>query len=388
MTNGSTKRSANPTREPLGRPRLKIGEGYISGYLSILFGLISLGGVGCFLFPDYLTTPGVREQYPLDLLRGLLLGCLLFSFLFALLSLVLCRTKVLSLIGALTSATAILLGGAGVEIKQFDQPGFFISLDWLILDLLVLALIFIPLELFLPKRLRQSKLHSEWKTDLIYFAIGHLFVQVVAVAVQSPASYFFGGLPLGGLREWTAGLPFLVQLPMALALTDVFQWTIHRLFHAVPYLWRFHAVHHSIRAVDWLAGSRLHFVDIVVTRAFSYTPLYVLGFSTEVFYLYVVVVSLQAVMAHANTRIEFGPLKYLLVTPQYHHWHHSDDPEFFDKNFAIHFPLIDWIMGTYHLPGKEWPESMGLGGVKLPQGYLRQFAYPFFEDPSGASEEG
>ncbi|MFQ5552099.1 MAG: sterol desaturase family protein, partial [Gemmatimonadales bacterium] len=48
---------------------------------------------------------------------------------------------------------------------------------------------------------------------------------------------------------------------------------------AYRFLWRFHAVHHSIRTVDWLAGSRLHLVDILVTRAFSYIPLYVLGFS-------------------------------------------------------------------------------------------------------------
>ena len=143
-------------------------------------------------------------------------------------------------------------------------------------------------------------------------------------------------------------------------------------------------MHHSIRTVDWLAGSRLHLVDVLLTRAFSYLPLYVMGISIQVFYAYVVVVALQAVCAHANTRLPFGPLKHVLVTPQYHHWHHSDDPRFYDKNFAIHFTFIDRIFGTHHLPGDAWPESMGLSEEEMPKGYLRQLVHPF---RSKASDE-
>ena len=54
--------------------------------------------------------------------------------------------------------------------------------------------------------------------------------------------------------------------------------------------------------------------------------------------------------------MQFGFLKYLIVTPQYHHWHHSDNPSAYDKNFAIHFPFIDFLFGTYHLPGDQWPD--------------------------------
>ncbi|MDA7511782.1 sterol desaturase family protein [Verrucomicrobia bacterium] len=63
-----------------------------------------------------------------------------------------------------------------------------------------------------------------------------------------------------------------------------------------------------------------------------------------VFYAYVAIVALQAVAAHANTRIGFGLLKYLVVTPQYHHWHHADDPKYYNKNFAIHLPIIDRVL--------------------------------------------
>jgi lathosterol oxidase len=169
-------------------------------------------------------------------------------------------------------------------------------------------------------------------------------------------------------------------------VADLFQYAAHRSFHANRFLWRFHAVHHSIRSVDWLAGSRLHLVDVLITRSFSYVPLYFLGFSMSAFYAYVAIVALQAVAVHANTRIPFGWLKYLLVTPQYHHWHHSDDPAFYDKNFAIHFPAIDRVFGTYHLPGNEWPESMGLQQEQFPKGYLRQLIYPFTRNPSDSDD--
>ena len=366
--------------------RLKIGEGYISAYLSIFFALLSFGGVLCFLFPEIFTTPEYRDNYPVGMLRNVLMMCLLFSFLFAVVSLILCKSKLPSLLAIIISGISILMGGATIEIKQFNDIGYYVSLDWLLLDLLVLALIFIPVELFFPKRTSQSKFHEEWRTDLIYFAIGHLLVQVTAVSVQAPASYYFGNLNLKGLHHFVQSLPFLIQLPLALLITDLFQYAAHRAFHCMPILWRFHAIHHSIRAVDWMAGSRLHIFDVLLTRAFSYLPLYVLGFSTEVFYLYVIIVSLQAVLAHANTRIKFGFLKYLVVTPQYHHWHHSDNPSAYDKNFAIHFPFIDFLFGTYYLPGDRWPKSTGLADASFPKGYFRQLAFPFWKNPNAQKD--
>ena len=366
---------------PKPRERLKIGEGRISGHLSIFLALVSLGAVISFHFPEYLTTAEFRAVYPVAFLRWVLLACLVLAFGFALTSFLLSGKSKLGLTGVLISAAAIVLGGNTVEIEEFEQSIFTIGLDWLLIDIIVLSAIFIPIEFFLPKRTGQTKFHHEWRTDLVYFAVGHLLVQYTAVVIKFPAEEIFGRAGMEWVQTVVVSWPFLVQLPLAMLLADLFQYTAHRAFHANRILWRFHAVHHSIHTVDWLAGSRLHLVDILATRAFSYLPLYFLGFSIQVFYTYIAIVALQAVAAHANTRIPFGPLKYLLVTPQYHQWHHSDDPAHYDQNFAIHFPLIDWLFGTYYLPGDEWPETMGLLEEKFPQGYLRQFVYPFWKNP-------
>jgi len=361
--------------------RLIIGEGKISGYLSIFLSLISFGAVICFLFPEYLTTEEFRDKYPIEIIRWVLFSTLAASFLFAFLSLLLSKKAKYAFAGMTISIIAILLGGSGIEVKEFEQSIVSISLDWMLLEILALSLIFIPIEIFFPKRPEQTKFHNEWKTDLIYLFKAQLLVQYTAAAVKLPAELFFSDIGMQEVQNVISNLPFILQLFLAMFTADLFQYTIHRLFHKNRYFWRFHAVHHSIKYVDWISGSRLHLVDIFITRSFSYIPLYILGFATDVFYVYLVIVSIQAITVHANMRFEFGFLKYLLVTPKYHHWHHSKDPETHIKNFAVHFPFIDKMFGTYYFPDHRWPEEMGLQNEKFPKGYFQQFIFPFRRDP-------
>ena len=102
-------------------------------------------------------------------------------------------------------------------------------------------------------------------------------------------------------------------------------------------------------------------------------PLYIINFSETALNAYVVLVGVQAVFVHANVRWDFGFLKYIIVTPQYHHWHHSDDPEYANTNFAVHLPLIDMLMGTFKLPDKMWPDTCRPGGIpRRPTGSYRR----------------
>ena len=176
-----------------------LGEGLISGYLSVFFSLLSFGAVLCFLFPEYLTTAEFRVNYPIDVFRWLIFGALTFSFLFAFLSLLLSKRAKYAFIGMSISLIAIILGGSNIEVQSFDQGVFSISLDWLILEILALSLIFIPLELFFPKRIEQSKFHPEWRTDLVYLFKAQLLIQYTAVAVKIPAELFFNDYRSGNI---------------------------------------------------------------------------------------------------------------------------------------------------------------------------------------------
>jgi sterol desaturase/sphingolipid hydroxylase (fatty acid hydroxylase superfamily) len=362
--------------------RLKIGEGIISGYLAIFLAIVAFGMVVCAYFPTYLTTPSFRALYDEASVKWVILGTLALSLGFSLSSFFLSKKTRYGLIAIVTSAITILLGSALPEANQIESKSFTIGLDWLVLDILVSAVIFIPIELFLPKKTDQTKFHAEWRTDLFYFVVSHLLIQVTGTLVQLPAVLMFKNVGMDSIHAFIQSIPFLPQLFLALFVSDLFQYTAHYIFHKVPYLWRFHSVHHSTVNIDWLAGSRTHFVDLVFVRALTFLPLYFFGFDQTVFSVYIVIVAIQSVMAHANTRINFGWLKYVIVTPQYHHWHHSSDPRAYDKNFAIHFPFIDMIFGTYYPMKDTWPEGTGLGETKFPKGFARQFVFPFMKNPA------
>jgi len=105
-------------------------------------------------------------------------------------------------------------------------------------------------------------------------------------------------------------------------------------------------------------------------------PLYLLGPDKAALDMYVVVAALQAVFTHANVGIPTGPLKYLFVTPQYHHWHHSRDKPAIDTNYSVHFPLFDRLFGTYHMPEMHWPVAYGTV-TRLPRTFFAQLVYPW-----------
>ena len=363
------------------KENLNFGQGIISGYVSVFLGVLSLLGVICFKYPEWLTTPAFREVYTGESMKTLLTASIIAAMFFAILSFIFSKKKKWSLFGIILIATTIIIGGFDVDPRAVDKTGWHLGLDWLLLDLLLMAVIFIPIEMVFPKRKNQSTFHEEWRTDLVYFVISHLLIQFFGTITQQPAKFFFGWMGLEEIHIWVQSLPFAVELLFAFFITDLFQYWTHRVFHNHHFLWRFHSIHHSTENMDWLAGSRTHFIDIFVTRSMAFIPLYVLGFSTITFNVYVIFMAIHAVLIHANTRINFGFLKYIIATPQYHHWHHCKDPKHYGKNFATIFPFIDMIFGTYYLPKNEWPKDTGLLETNFPKGYIKQTIYPFTKSP-------
>jgi len=129
--------------------------------------------------------------------------------------------------------------------------------------------------------------------------------------------------------------------------------------------------------MDWLAGSRQHVVELLITRTLVLAPIFVLGFDKSVIDTYIVIVGFQAVFNHANVSVRLGPLRYLIVTPNFHHWHHSQDDEAIDRNYAAHFAFIDHLFGTAVQSDRKWPDRYGVQGDYVPDGFLKQLAFPF-----------
>ena len=352
------------------------GSGWWSGVLSAFFGLLALGAVVCLHFPQRLTSPELRSYYPMPVMRGLIQGVIAAAIVFGLVSAMLRRKKVLGLTGMLLALLATLLGGASVPINGELRDGPAVGLDWFLLDMLLMTLIFSPIEVLWPAYPKQSVFRPEWLLDIKYFLSTHLPIQITSLLILLPATQISTHLAIPGLVDAVGRLPWPLQFFLAVLVADLCEYAIHRAFHTVPWLWRFHAIHHSSKSLDWIAGSRSHLVDDVVVRAFMLVPM-MLVFRHDMIVAYLFFVTIHATWAHCN----FGPtLKWLepyLIQPRFHHWHHTSQKEAIDKNFAIHFPWIDKLFGTHYLPAEGWPQSYGLHKQELPAGFWAQAFYPF-----------
>src|SRR5437870_8107689 len=167
------------------------------------------------------------------------------------------------------------------------------------------------------------------------------------------------------------------QFLAVLALADLTQYWIHRCFHRLPFLWRLHSVHHSSMAMDWLAGSRMHPLDALATRAGVMTVVVLAGASLSAVALYLAFVSFHAVFIHANFGAGLEWLDPCLVTPRYHHFHHATEAEAIDKNFAVHLPVLDRMFGTQFLTESRAPRAHGVSDGPAARTYLAQILDPF-----------
>ncbi|WP_447253866.1 sterol desaturase family protein [Mesorhizobium sp. ORM8.1] len=248
---------------------------------------------------------------------------------------------------------------------------------------LIIALIFIPLEHLLPLHREQSLTRKHWLNDVFWMLFNGILIKLGMLVVVGTVMLSIAGVVPEAVAATVQSQPVWLQVVEVLLIADTGFYLAHRTFHAIPFLWRFHAVHHSIEEMDWLAAHRVHPVDQVLTKAASYIPVFALGFSTEAFLIYALIYHWQSVFIHTNTRIKFGPLKLLLASPQFHHWHHANEPQAYDKNFAAQLPFIDLIGGTLFMP-EHMPKKYGVD-EPVPQLYHQQLIYPFVADTEPAA---
>ncbi|MEO7243042.1 MAG: sterol desaturase family protein [Variovorax sp.] len=357
---------------------LERGKGLVTGTIALVLGILCFLGVLAFLFPQYLTTPELRHSYNVDVMRWVLLVAMVVAGGLALVNVLFNRSRWLSSAAFLLVLAAALLGGHKVPVdSNFPDHTPYIGLDWFILDLLGSALIFIFVEKLFAHRRDQPIFRPEWQTDFHHFIVNHMVVGFVLLATNLLVHKLFGWAANDGIRGWIAGLPFWVAVLLIVLVADLVQYWTHRSYHEVPILWRLHAVHHSAKHMDWMAGSRQHIVELLITRTLILAPIFVLGFSKEVIDAYIVIVGFQAVFNHCNVSVRLGPLRYVVVTPNFHHWHHSQDDEAIDRNYAAHYAFIDYLFGTAVKSTRLWPERYGVVGDYVPDGIFRQLKFPF-----------
>ncbi len=176
---------------------------------------------------------------------------------------------------------------------------------------------------------------------------------------------------------------FAGQVFGILLVRDALIYVRHRFFHT-RLLWPFHSIHHSSEEVTWLSAVRFHpaedLIESIAETFLFFTCFVLLGFPAKVLLVAGLAIAIWNMVVHANLRWTFGPLRYVLVSPVFHRWHHSDMPAALDKNFAAMFSFLDLVLGTFYMPKGKLPMTTGLGGEQAkhyPQGLLGQISHPF-----------
>ena len=242
--------------------------------------------------------------------------------------------------------------------------------------IMLAVLVFVPLERLFALHREQRIFRRLWQIDALHMLMNAVFVGFGINLLLFGALLLTPHLVPESLRLWVGAQPLWAQLPVMILLSDLGFYAVHRMFHKIPWLWKFHAIHHSIEELDWLAAHRVHPLDQIMTRGISLLPIAALGFSASSVAIYAVLYHWQSLLIHSNVRIGFGPLGRIIATPRFHHWHHAKHPQAFDKNFAGQLSFLDAIFGTMHMPVAEMPRRYGTN-EPVPSNYGGQLAFPF-----------
>jgi sterol desaturase/sphingolipid hydroxylase (fatty acid hydroxylase superfamily) len=258
---------------------------------------------------------------------------------------------------------------------------------WLVL----LVAIFIPLEKIFGLH-RQEVFRKAFFADLAYYVLSGLSVSSFLILPMAAIGWALHFLVPPALLEHVAAIPLAMRFAVSMVVAEVgFYWG-HRWSHEIPFLWRFHSIHHSAEEMDWLVNSRAHPVDLVFTRLCGFIPMYVLGLTQPmartgdvVPLLVILTANMWGFFIHANLNWRFGPLEWLVATPAFHHWHHTYE-EPLNRNFSPMLPWIDRLFGTYYVPKAQWPSRYGTEAV-VASGLAGQLLQPLTPPPETAAQD-
>lgn len=237
------------------------------------------------------------------------------------------------------------------------------------------ALAYAPLERCFPIR-KQNLFRAGWTTDVCYYVVG-CFVGKLSDAMSAGAMFVVRDAADLDFGSGIAAQPGWIQFFEVLLLADCLAYLYHRYIHRNAYLWRLHRTHHSSQQLDWLANVRLHPIDKILGDCFQFVPIFCSGFANAPVLAYTIFLGFQGFLNHSNIKVSYGPLRWLIASPEFHHWHHSIDPKAHNMNFSSHLVIFDMVFGTFYLPPvRSMPEQYGLAET-MPAGFWKQMIHPF-----------
>ncbi|MBB6250282.1 sterol desaturase/sphingolipid hydroxylase (fatty acid hydroxylase superfamily) [Nitrospirillum iridis] len=231
------------------------------------------------------------------------------------------------------------------------------------------------LERLMPYEPAWAKSDGQTRQDISHTALNKGIGQFLAgTAAMLGASQV---APATASGFWPAHWPMAAQVVLGLAVAEFGLYWAHRLGHEIPWLWRYHAVHHSVTRLWVVNTGRFHFVDSLIATLFALVLGILVGAPKEVVVWVLAITTYIGFLTHCNVDMDCRGLNWLFNTPDLHRWHHSRLPSEGNTNYGENLLLWDIIFRTRYLPlDRRPPVDIGTADP-VPLTFLGQLAYPF-----------
>jgi len=262
----------------------------------------------------------------------------------------------------------------------FDVP-WYTNYFW---GLLVISIVVWVCEITFPWRKEQSIFRKDFWMDGFYMYFNFFVFSIIISGFYKVIELFFSDLEISTKSATLisiSDLPMWAQLVVFFVILDFVQWFTHVLLHKYSFLWRFHKIHHSVKEMGFAAHLRYHWMENIFYKPLKTIGVMILGgFEPEQAYIVHFAAITIGHLNHANIKITWGPLKYILNNPVMHLYHHSYTlPKgTFGVNFGISLSLWDYIFKTHHIPEDSGTITLGFpGDQNVPKNFGGQIIYGF-----------
>lgn len=255
-----------------------------------------------------------------------------------------------------------------------QQDGTVERIVWFNVSYFALALTLFVLERLMPYEPDWNRNDGQMWPDIAHTLISKVAVQVLIVSLTIAGAAEF--VPEAGAAWWPRQWPMWLQVTLGLIIAEFGMYWAHRWLHEVPFLWRFHSVHHSVKRLWFWNTGRFHFGDTLTSVVFGLGTALIVGLPHDIIIWVSAITAYVGLLTHCNIEMRFGLLNYLFNTPGLHRWHHSMVPEEGNRNYGENLMLFDQMFGTFFNPARKPPKDIGIRD-DMPATLRGQIAYPF-----------
>ncbi len=221
---------------------------------------------------------------------------------------------------------------------------------------------FALLEIWLPNRKVNLKKSMRWGRNLGMSILGAVMIKILLPVTLIQVALYAETMQIGLLH--ILPIPSFLSILIAMIVLDLAIYVQHILFHHIPFLWRFHKVHHIDHELDVSTGVRFHPIEFFISALYKIAIIILLGPSAFAVFLFEILLNATALFSHSNLRLPLALdrlLRFAIVTPNMHLVHHSTKPQEFNRNFGFNLSWWDRLFKTYKHEAEGGIKGMSLG---------------------------